>query len=513
MTLEAQNKIRRITLYAGFATCLLVISLALYLAYLETNREAKQLLDDQAKSLKMITKQFFQKTLLSLEKIDKQQLDCKRQTNQLTQLVLNEPEISIAYLKNSDDACATIKNFDFNSLPSYQTSAKATILSGPLKIPGIIQNAYAIRLVRPTYEIGAIFPKQILNEFIINRSDPLIRISLIDNDKTIFGAKTLPSTPPYLQSNDSLSNVDNINLQISLDQGWIIDQLTPHFLLALVIASLVSLVLIFLIYRITRHRLSLEMAIKSALKEHQFIPYYQPVKDLQTNQYCGVECLMRWQLNEDEMLYPDFFIPAAEKSGLIKPMTQQLIQQIFDDLGEYCQSNPDFHLGINLSPCHFRDRELFELVKQKCADFNIQPQQIIFEVTEQELIEEDNDYAVAIMKDMRQLGFSLALDDFGTGYSSISYLQKFPFDFLKIDKQFVMAIGTKAVTAQLAASMIDLAKNLQLTVIAEGVETTAHEAYLQSRGVSIGQGWLYSKAISIEALREFLNKALSLVPN
>ena len=272
------------------------------------------------------------------------------------------------------------------------------------------------------------------------------------------------------------------------------------------VALLICLLLGAALYRMTMHQLSLEYELRQALKNDQFVPHYQPVIKLKTGQFSGVECLMRWEINDVDVLQPDAFIPTAERSGLIKPMTAQLIHTIFEQLGTYANENKSFHMAINLSPQHFKDRETFELVEYYCKQYQINPEQIIFELTEQELIEEDDEYAVGIMRDMRAKGYSLAVDDFGTGYSSINYLRRFPFDFLKIDRQFIKAIGSTAVTAQLADSMIDLARNLNLKVIAEGLELPIHEAHLKKRDILYGQGWLYSKALSFEELQAFIRK-------
>lgn len=168
-------------------------------------------------------------------------------------------------------------------------------------------------------------------------------------------------------------------------------------------------------------------------------------------------------------------------------------------------STPNFYLSINLCSVHFVDTTFFEIFQKLCSEYNILTNQIILEVTERDLLQHDTNL-IQKLKELRQNGFSIAVDDFGTGHASISYLQHFPFNYLKIDRLFIQAIGTGAVTEALNQSIIHMAKQLQLNIIAEGVETYNQIETLEENGVYLMQGWYFSKAISFEKLLKFFKR-------
>ena len=170
------------------------------------------------------------------------------------------------------------------------------------------------------------------------------------------------------------------------------------------------------------------------------------------------------------------------------------------------QNDPDFHIAINLSAIHFQSNRIHDLALNLCNRHQLKPNQIIFELTERSLVDVDSSNIIKIMHDMHESGFKLAIDDFGTGYSSLSYLKHFDFDYLKIDKLFVSAIGTGAITESLNASIIAMAKNLHYKIIAEGIETEQQYQYLKNQGVEFAQGWLFAKALPIEELKEYMTK-------
>jgi sensor c-di-GMP phosphodiesterase-like protein len=201
---------------------------------------------------------------------------------------------------------------------------------------------------------------------------------------------------------------------------------------------------------------------------------------------------------------PDLFIPLAEDTGLIEPMTEWLMKQIRVELEAILGNDQSFHIAINLSPCHFESEKILSTSSRAFGSSAIRPAQIIYEITERGLIREDNGVARSVMNKLRERQSAIALDDFGTGYSSLSYISSFPLDYLKIDKQFVDAIGTDSLMAGLVDSIIDMAKRLNLRTIAEGVEKQEQVEYLRDKGVDFVQGWYYSKALTAVELAEFL---------
>lgn len=203
---------------------------------------------------------------------------------------------------------------------------------------------------------------------------------------------------------------------------------------------------------------------------------------------------------------PDTFINEAETSGLIVPITLQIIEIAFQEFDMILRTRDYFHLGFNLSAAHFISAYFFNDFYALVEKYTINPKQLLLEVTERDLIDKNDLLFNERMQELRDKGYSLAIDDYGTGHASISYLQHFPFNYLKIDKLFVQAIGTKAITESLNEAIIHMAKTLDLIIIAEGVETEEQVKYLSKNGVRLLQGWYFSKALPIEELEALLQE-------
>ncbi len=175
-----------------------------------------------------------------------------------------------------------------------------------------------------------------------------------------------------------------------------------------------------------------------------------------------------------------------------------------DTTASILKKYPYFHLGFNLSALHFTDSSFFSGFNKLKEQYSISPNQIIFEITERDLLDKNDLIFIGKMQELRTEGYSLAVDDYGTGHASISYLHNFPFNYLKIDKLFIQAIGTKAITESLNDAIIQMAKDLNLIIIAEGVETEEQVKYLCENGVRYLQGWYFHKALSAPELSNLL---------
>ena len=287
--------------------------------------------------------------------------------------------------------------------------------------------------------------------------------------------------------------------------AWILHDWIHMALILGAIGAGTSAILVFLVVGIMRRRLSLQGELERSLQRNEFEINYQPVIELQTGRCVGAEALISWVQPGGKRVRPDLFIPLAEDSGLIEPMTEWLMRQIRVELEDWLANDRSLHVAINLSPCHFESDRILETTRQIFNGSEIQAHQVIYEITERGLVEEDNELARGVMKELRARKSHMALDDFGTGYSSLSYISSFPLDFLKIDKSFVETIGTDAVMAGLVDSIIDMAQRLELRTIAEGVETPAQANYLRDRGVNYAQGWFYSKGIPAAEFIRFAN--------
>jgi sensor c-di-GMP phosphodiesterase-like protein len=260
------------------------------------------------------------------------------------------------------------------------------------------------------------------------------------------------------------------------------------------VGLLTSALLCVLLLTMARRQFSASASLEDALAEGQFQVYYQPMVDAVTGGCVGAESLLRWHHPQLGVLSPDAFVPAAEESGFIIKLTRWLMRRITADMGDLLREHPDFHLSVNLSPQHLSERSLLADIKRIFGE-RIAPSQIVIEVTEHELIMSEDKKALEMLQSIRALGTPIALDDFGSGYSSLRYLSNFPFDYLKIDKAFIDAIGTESLTAGLVDTIVSMARRFKLKIVAEGVETPAQLAYLQQLKVDYVQGWLFSKAM------------------
>lgn len=251
-------------------------------------------------------------------------------------------------------------------------------------------------------------------------------------------------------------------------------------------------------------QLDLERRLKIAVQNESFELHYQPQVDIETGRMKGVEALLRL-VDDGEFISPDKFIPIAEESGLMDQIGEWVLTRAFSDAVRLKELvSAPITMAINLSASQFRQSDkLIQSVTTKLKESGIQPKYIELELTESMLIE-DVDSTVDTLNELRGLGVTLAIDDFGTGYSSLSYLKNFPIDTLKIDRSFVKDIGIDPSDAAIAVAIITLAKELNMSVLAEGVETEGQLLFLEGHGCSAYQGYFYSKPLPFVELVERL---------
>ena len=243
-----------------------------------------------------------------------------------------------------------------------------------------------------------------------------------------------------------------------------------------------------------RMQVSLPTQIRQGLRRNEFYLVYQPVIDMRTDRWVGAEALIRWRRADGRVMQPDEFIPVAEHSGLIGLLTEKVIELAGRDMMAVLRANPDFFLTLNLSAKDLQSGKTLERLMTLVRDNGVHTGQIVVELTERMLV--DASAAKTVISAMRKHGIRVAIDDFGTGYCSLSYLETMQFDCLKIDRLFVEAIDTEAATNRVVLHIIEMARTLNLKLIAEGVETEAQAQYLKGQGVEYAQGWLYSRAIA-----------------
>ncbi len=254
-------------------------------------------------------------------------------------------------------------------------------------------------------------------------------------------------------------------------------------------------------------RLRLFNDLKSAIDNDELQLHYQPVVELTTGRLLGVEALCRWTHPERGVVAPDAFIQAAEESGLIETLDRWVLRRACRDAAAMRASGvlaPSAYVAVNGSACHLAQPGFEIAVREALAEAGLPAQALVLEVTESAVMR-DPDAAQIVLESLRDLGVAVAVDDFGTGYSSLAYLRRFPVATLKIDRSFIQGITASADDRAIVTAVIDLARALDVSTIAEGIETRGELALLQKLGCHAGQGFLWSPAVSPQGLADLLS--------
>jgi diguanylate cyclase (GGDEF)-like protein len=263
--------------------------------------------------------------------------------------------------------------------------------------------------------------------------------------------------------------------------------------------------------RFDARRLVLLGEVRGALERGDFILFYQPKFDLRTRSVTGVEALVRWRHSEHGLLSPSDFIPLVEQTALIGPLTLNVIDQALRQMVAWRRRGIDLDMAVNLSARNLLDPALPGQVADLLARHGIAAARLTVEVTESAAMA-DPDRAVAVLRALRASGVGVSIDDFGTGNASIEYLASLPANEIKIDRSFVTDILADPRAEAIVRATIDLARNLGLTVVAEGIETEAVIEHLTSLGCETGQGYLLSRPLAAESLTARLTASFGLAP-
>ncbi len=248
-------------------------------------------------------------------------------------------------------------------------------------------------------------------------------------------------------------------------------------------------------------RLQLETDLRRAVERQELQNHYQPIVSLQTGTIAGFEALVRWKNPRRGLILPSEFIPVAEETGLILSIGPWVLLEACCQLSRWQMQRPDspqLTVSVNLSGKQFMQPDLVEQTAQILRKANLDPRSVKLEITES-VIMENTESVTAMLMQLRALNIQLGIDDFGTGYSSLSYLHRFPIDTLKIDRSFVSRMGVERENAAIVRTIVSLAHNLGMNVIAEGVETKEQLAQLRALGCEYAQGDFFSKPLDGEA--------------
>ena len=303
---------------------------------------------------------------------------------------------------------------------------------------------------------------------------------------------TLPSKRNAIQASVSAS-------QVTLNSNYIILRV-----FGMVTSGLLAVVIIgamFLLYK--RERDNPITELERALNAGEFVPYYQPIVDITSGRLRGAEVLIRWRKADGSVVSPAMFIALAESSGLIIEMTYSLMRRVCREVGPVLGLRPHINIGFNLAACHFANEEIVDNVRKIFEQSQLRLSQLVLEVTERQPIENLTETR-RIVAALQGLGAKVAIDDVGTGHSGLSYMLKLGVDMIKIDKIFIDSLGTDHNSNAIIGTLIDLARNMRMDVVAEGVENFEQVMRLRDLGVCAAQGFVFAPPLPSSAFLQLV---------
>ncbi|MGO2508054.1 MAG: putative bifunctional diguanylate cyclase/phosphodiesterase [Vibrio hibernica] len=254
--------------------------------------------------------------------------------------------------------------------------------------------------------------------------------------------------------------------------------------------------------------LTLDSRLRQAIANKELELYYQPIIDLKTEKIIGAEALMRWNDSEYGFIPPDEFIPIAEQNGLIHQLGDFALNTACSQAAKWQEISP-LQISVNFSSVQFRYYErLLSQIQKALESSSLPPQKLDIEITES-LLFDHNKGVITMLNKLQSMGAQLTIDDFGTGYSALSYLQKFPFDRLKIDRGFLTDMRYSEEKRELVNAIIAMAKALNLEIVAEGIEDNWHANYLKEMGCGLGQGYYYSRPVPAKEFEVILKQGIN----
>jgi diguanylate cyclase (GGDEF)-like protein len=263
-----------------------------------------------------------------------------------------------------------------------------------------------------------------------------------------------------------------------------------------------------------QERANLELDLRHAVERGELSMHYQPIVSLREGRLIGFEALLRWNHSERGSVPPNKFIPIAEESGLIVPITNWILNETCSQLARWRRISPaceNLIVSVNISSKHLAADDLVDDVELALDAAKLPADLLKLEVTESAAME-NAEHTIDVLNRLKKIGVQLSLDDFGTGYSSLSHLHRLPFDTLKIDRSFVSRVGENGENSEILQTIISLAKNLKMRVIAEGIETESQFNVLRHLGCDLGQGYLLAKPQTRENAEKMIYESRTFLP-
>jgi sensor c-di-GMP phosphodiesterase-like protein len=290
-----------------------------------------------------------------------------------------------------------------------------------------------------------------------------------------------------------------------VDTGMVLNAKTRQSVMCTALGGLAGGFIGFFCTVLYRRNRSMVHQLQKAIRNDRLQMVYQPIVRLGDRQIVEAEALVRWTDDDGFAISPEMFVHIAEVSGFVGELTELVVRQVLHDLGDVLRARSDFSLNINVTGTDLADPAFLSMLERSLANARVPARSLTIEVTESSTARKDT--AVETIRQLRMHGHSVQIDDFGTGYSSLSYLHSLAVDAIKIDKSFTHAIGTGAVTLTILPQILEMAKTLDLEVVAEGIETEEQAAYFAHYDRPIrGQGWLFGRPVPAEHFRSLLTE-------
>jgi sensor c-di-GMP phosphodiesterase-like protein len=361
--------------------------------------------------------------------------------------------------------------------------------------------------------ITVMVPRVILPHF-FDAVDPSAGVVLSMDDAVLYSRD-----PQFLDINDRTeievqsvaSDFGTMRVQVSLDRRLAQASFANFRRWATAGAMLAGAFMVLLITRLAHYTPKQINEIERAINNNEFVPFYQPVIDVSNGKLVGCEVLVRWIKPNGKMVSPGAFIGLAEQTGLAVPMTRSLMRTVVRDVEQAYAGRRGLKVAINLFNHHFTNLDIIQDVEEIFGPSKIAYSQLVLEITERAPLESVSQ-AKVIMRKLQRLGCRLALDDAGTGHGGLAYLQELGLDIVKIDKMFIDQLGKSHIGESITHTLTELAHDLDMDVVAEGVETVEQVAHLKRLGIRQAQGYLFAPALPAEqylALVEKLGTAVS----
>jgi len=386
---------------------------------------------------------------------------------------------------------------------------------GPITANFIGETALIIAKTRSDgYEINALLPQSLLNRRINELDRNYSYVATVDSIKgkvvTVVGEYTLPVNYPLFPLTkpiavkgvifddakkhfliiEPLKYLPRLALMIAIDESVLYEGVYYPSLSHISFYAAIFILLVIFIEVYQQNYQSRKSELRNYLKQDRFVNYYQLIWDSNTKEFVGAETLVRLNHPIEGILTPNRFLPDIESNNLNISLTYAVIKNLITDSPELIRWDSNIKININITGEHLKDFYFKQLV----FSLNEVIPHLVLELTENELIDLDDQEVIQTMQDFKAKNILIAIDDFGTGYAGLQYLKSLPLDILKIDRSYVSAIGTESQLATLLDALIELAKTIGIDVVAEGVETQVQADYLLSKGVFLHQGWLFHKA-------------------